>query len=55
MKLFFTLGMLTTINTITMQIAKGYLTPLEVTGLFIVLSCAALLLVINSDFVESDK
>lgn len=31
------------------------LTPLETAGLFIALSCLALLLVINSEFVESDK
>lgn len=34
---------------------SDHLVPLETIGLFIVLSCAALLLVINSDFVESDK
>lgn len=32
-----------------------YLTAYETIGLFIILSCAALLLVINSEFVESDK
>lgn len=55
MKLFFTLGMFTTINTITMQIAQGYFTPLEVTGLLIVLTCIELLFVIHSDLIEIDK
>ncbi|WP_157821000.1 hypothetical protein [Macrococcoides caseolyticum] len=36
-------------------LASDHLEPLETAGLFIVLSCAALLLVINSEFVESDK
>lgn len=36
-------------------LVNDHLAPLETIGLFIVLSCAALLLVINSDFVESDK
>ncbi|GEM_PF-3463278 len=36
-------------------LVSDHLAPLETIGLFIVLSCAALLLVINSEFVESDK
>lgn len=36
-------------------LVSEHLAPLETIGLFIVLSCAALLLVINSDFVETDK
>lgn len=34
---------------------SDHLAPLETAGLFIVLSCLSLLLVINSEFVESDK
>lgn len=36
-------------------LVSEHLEPLETTGLFIALSCLALLLVINSEFVESDK
>ncbi|MDJ1111467.1 hypothetical protein [Macrococcus sp. S115] len=36
-------------------LVSDHLAPLETAGLFIVLSCAALLLVVNSEFVESDK
>lgn len=36
-------------------LVSEHLEPLETAGLFIALSCAALLLVINSEFVESDK
>lgn len=36
-------------------LVNDHLAPLETAGLFIVLSCLSLLLVINSEFVESDK
>lgn len=36
-------------------LVKEHLTPYETIGLFIALSCVALLFVINSDFVEADK
>lgn len=36
-------------------LVSDHLAPLETIGLFIVLSCLSLLLVINSEFVESDK
>ncbi|WP_165983007.1 hypothetical protein [Macrococcoides caseolyticum] len=36
-------------------LVSDHLAPLETAGLFIVLSCLSLLLVINSEFVESDK
>ncbi|MDJ1154472.1 hypothetical protein QNJ24_00050 [Macrococcus caseolyticus] len=36
-------------------LVSEHLAPFETAGLFIVLSCLSLLLVINSEFVESDK
>ena len=55
MKLFIaTSTVLLAIAYIVTQLSE-HLTTYETTGLFIVLSCAALLLVINSEFVESDK
>lgn len=55
MKLFVaTTTVLLAIAYIVTQLSD-HLAPLETIGLFIVLSCAALLLVINSEFVESDK
>lgn len=55
MKLFIaTSTVLLAISYIVTQLSI-HLTPYETIGLFIALSCAALLFVINSEFVESNK
>lgn len=55
MKLFIaTSTVLLAIAYIVTQLSE-HLEPLEIAGLFIALSCLSLLLVIHSDFIESNK
>ncbi|WP_157820131.1 hypothetical protein [Macrococcoides caseolyticum] len=55
MKLFIATSTVLLAISYIITLVSEHLAPLETTGLFIVLSCLSLLIVINSEFVESDK